>query len=285
MSQSPSSEALKGAGRPSKRKGTRSVSSLTPQQLTRKRANDREAQRAIRLRTRQHIQQLEETVKELQNRKLQERLRDAELQKLVERNGQLEREVAALRGEGRPYPVPGFDPDGLPPAGSAVRGRAPSIAQMRPEYSGPPPLGPSYLPTPEPCEAWPTTVVPTSSAVTLPSGVSSPCSSAGPGDEYVANYIPMSVPSSMMGGGGMMPNTAVSCLGNPKAEYEDLDTGMATGRTAGQYGLVGYNPLTRCCSPATDQGYTSSQTSPSYITHQSWPMYPAAPYFSTATTL
>jgi hypothetical protein len=279
---------------------------LTPQQLTRKRANDREAQRAIRLRTRQHIQQLEETVKELQNKKLQERLRDSELQKLLERNGQLEREVAALRGEGRPYPVPGmspspafesrlsdltlsdpgFDPDGLPPAGSAVPGRAPSIAQIRPDYSGPPPLGASYLPTPEPCETWPTTVVPASSAVTMPSGVSSPCSSAGAGDEYVANYIPMSVPSSMMGGGGMMSNTSVSCLGNAKAEYEDLDTGMAN-RCPRNYSLVGHDPLTARCF-AADQGYPNSavsQTSPAYVTHQSWPMYPTAAYFSTATTL
>ncbi|KAL2264462.1 hypothetical protein VTK26DRAFT_27 [Humicola hyalothermophila] len=279
MSQSPPSEPPKAAAtRPSKRKGTRSVSSLTPQQLTRKRANDREAQRAIRLRTRQHIEHLEQTVKDFQNKKLQERLRDQELQRLLERNKQLEREVAALR-EGRSCPVPGmsfsptpeyrpamltasdsgFDVEGVSStASSVVSGRTPPVAPIRPEYSGqPPPLGPSYLPTPEPCEAWPTTVVPASSAVTVPSGVSSPCSSAGPGDEYVASYIPMSVPSSMMGA-AMMPNTSASCLGNGKGEYEELET-------------------------ATDQGYSNpavSQNSPTYVPHQqSWNIYPGTAYF------
>ncbi|KAF2859348.1 hypothetical protein K470DRAFT_265345 [Piedraia hortae CBS 480.64] len=43
------------------RAGTRSVSTLTPAQLERKRANDREAQRAIRQRTKDHIENLERT--------------------------------------------------------------------------------------------------------------------------------------------------------------------------------------------------------------------------------
>lgn len=50
--------------RPS-RAGTRSVSSLTPAQLERKRANDREAQRAIRQRTKDHIENLERKIAEL----------------------------------------------------------------------------------------------------------------------------------------------------------------------------------------------------------------------------
>ncbi|KAJ2976984.1 hypothetical protein NQ176_g4629 [Zarea fungicola] len=40
--------------------GPRSVSTLTPSQLARKRANDREAQRAIRARTKEHIERVEE---------------------------------------------------------------------------------------------------------------------------------------------------------------------------------------------------------------------------------
>ncbi|KAH7303044.1 hypothetical protein B0I35DRAFT_402967 [Stachybotrys elegans] len=48
-----------------RRKGTRSVSSLSPAQLERKRANDREAQRAIRQRTRVHIEKLEADVESL----------------------------------------------------------------------------------------------------------------------------------------------------------------------------------------------------------------------------
>lgn len=47
------------------RAGTRSVSTLSAAQLERKRANDREAQRAIRQRTKEHIEQLERRIVEL----------------------------------------------------------------------------------------------------------------------------------------------------------------------------------------------------------------------------
>src|ERR1700733_2929750 len=47
------------------RAGTRSVATLTAAQLERKRANDREAQRAIRQRTRDYIDQLEKQVADL----------------------------------------------------------------------------------------------------------------------------------------------------------------------------------------------------------------------------
>lgn len=42
----------------------RSVTSMSPSQLERKRANDREAQRAIRLRTKELIEELERKVQE-----------------------------------------------------------------------------------------------------------------------------------------------------------------------------------------------------------------------------
>ncbi len=45
--------------------GSRGVTSLTPEQLTKKRANDREAQRAIRERTKNQIDTLERRVQEL----------------------------------------------------------------------------------------------------------------------------------------------------------------------------------------------------------------------------
>lgn len=44
------------------RAGTRSVTTLTTVQLERKRANDREAQRAIRQRTKEHIDRLERRI-------------------------------------------------------------------------------------------------------------------------------------------------------------------------------------------------------------------------------
>ncbi|KAB5513400.1 hypothetical protein GE09DRAFT_1162270, partial [Coniochaeta sp. 2T2.1] len=48
--------------------GTKSMSTLTPSQLARKRANDRDAQRAIRARTKEHIEGLEREIEELKSR-------------------------------------------------------------------------------------------------------------------------------------------------------------------------------------------------------------------------
>jgi hypothetical protein len=72
------------------RAGTRSVSTLTASQLERKRANDREAQRAIRQRTRDYIEHLEKQVSELTDKR-------NELTAAMQRNASLEAEVARLR--------------------------------------------------------------------------------------------------------------------------------------------------------------------------------------------
>ncbi len=78
--------------RPS-RAGTRSVTTLTAAQLERKRANDREAQRAIRQRTKDRIEQLERRIAEL----TAPRDSHEELLAAIERNKDLERENALLR--------------------------------------------------------------------------------------------------------------------------------------------------------------------------------------------
>lgn len=78
------------------RAGTRSVTTLSAAQLERKRANDREAQRAIRQRTKDHIDHLEGNLNEL--RSAQE-----SSEKMVQatqlRNRELENENAYLRGK------------------------------------------------------------------------------------------------------------------------------------------------------------------------------------------
>ncbi|QSZ36672.1 hypothetical protein DSL72_006553 [Monilinia vaccinii-corymbosi] len=74
------------------RAGTRSVSTLSPAQLARKRANDREAQRNIRLRTKEHIERLEARIEEL----TKGRNPDLELEEVRRRNEALEREVRVL---------------------------------------------------------------------------------------------------------------------------------------------------------------------------------------------
>jgi myosin heavy subunit len=75
---------------PDPRVGTRSVNTLSDAQLERKRANDREAQRIIRQRTREHIENLERQVTELGEQKEQ-------LNKALQHNAELEAQIAQLQ--------------------------------------------------------------------------------------------------------------------------------------------------------------------------------------------
>ena len=63
--------------------GSRGVANLTPEQLAKKRANDREAQRAIRERTKGQIEQLEKRIQELTAQKPYQELQDVVRQKGV----------------------------------------------------------------------------------------------------------------------------------------------------------------------------------------------------------
>ncbi|KAL8418983.1 hypothetical protein RB594_002262 [Gaeumannomyces avenae] len=199
MTRSPSAEPSK----PTKRKGTRSVSTLTPSQLARKRANDREAQRAIRARTKEHIERLEREVEELKSKQN----RDETLQELVRKNKALEKELMRLRESygiptSHPYPTPLYDDSGVSSRASS------SFGQHSPDYHQVGEYGASYLPTPEPSEQW-TSVLPCSN-------VSSPASS-GTAEEY--GYIPTSVPSRLEG----LPPT--SRVASADMKYEDMDNG------------------------------------------------------------
>ncbi|KAF2093477.1 hypothetical protein NA57DRAFT_21482, partial [Rhizodiscina lignyota] len=82
-----------GAKRRPSRAGTRSVSTLTAAQLERKRANDREAQRAIRQRTKEHIENLERRIAELTATDDT----SSKLMQALQRNEELEHENAILR--------------------------------------------------------------------------------------------------------------------------------------------------------------------------------------------
>ncbi|KAL1978272.1 hypothetical protein VTN31DRAFT_1131 [Thermomyces dupontii] len=79
--------ATTGRKRDGTRKGTRT---MTPEQLERKRANDREAQRTIRQRTKEHIENLEHQVAEL-------RAKGEQMERVMQRNAVLEAEIAHLR--------------------------------------------------------------------------------------------------------------------------------------------------------------------------------------------
>lgn len=72
------------------RAGTRKVTSLSAEQLERKRANDREAQRTIRQRTKEHIEGLEHQVAEM-------RPKAQQFDEIARRNAALEDEIRRLR--------------------------------------------------------------------------------------------------------------------------------------------------------------------------------------------
>lgn len=82
-----------GPKRRASRAGTRSVATLSEAQLARKRANDREAQRLIRQRTKDRIEYLENRIAELSGG----HGNDAELDELQRRNAELEEELRHLK--------------------------------------------------------------------------------------------------------------------------------------------------------------------------------------------
>lgn len=72
----------------------RGVAKLSAEQLVRKRAADREAQRAIRQRTREHIQNLEQRIDELSRNGLAE---EPFLEEMKRKNVELEEEISRLK--------------------------------------------------------------------------------------------------------------------------------------------------------------------------------------------
>lgn len=92
---SPSSDTTISNGRKRKASGvpgSRGVANLTPEQLAKKRANDREAQRAIRERTRNTIDSLERRIKELESQQPFQ-----ELQRVIAERDDALRQVHDLR--------------------------------------------------------------------------------------------------------------------------------------------------------------------------------------------
>jgi hypothetical protein len=214
------------------------VSTLTPSQLERKRANDREAQRAIRARTKEHIDRLEREISELKGNLN----RDRTVQELLQKNRALEEELYRLKESmrqpsGHSYPASGrhhhlYHSPPPPPRRlpvlttafsfavyddnlSSVGGGGPSPRSSpfpaSGGYGGMAELGPSYVPLPDNAnETWAPAV-----PVSVPSSVSSPSSSANT-DEYGAPaYIPTSIPAPMMEARSV-PS---------KMDYDDVESG------------------------------------------------------------
>ncbi|KAI0879008.1 hypothetical protein GGS24DRAFT_276719 [Hypoxylon argillaceum] len=185
-----------------KRKGTRSVSTLTPSQLARKRANDREAQRAIRARTKEHIENLEREIDELRS----QQSRDQTVRDLLGRNRALEDEVRRLR-----------ESLGIRNAGPALQypnsynnssSQASPYGHSTPEYPMVSDL-PPYSNVHDTTSVWPSSV-----PCSLPSTVSSPSSPAAP-DDFGSNYFPAHTSSAILERSSMPPtinSPAASCI-------------------------------------------------------------------------
>ena len=134
---------------PKKKKGTRSVSNLTPAQLARKRANDREAQRAIRARTKENTERLERELANMthnfENAKREIQDRDKLITGLQAANTSLQATVASLRREmGAEYdPLPSMASTNFDGPSSAMpRNPPPSVFADQP--TTPASRGPDY---------------------------------------------------------------------------------------------------------------------------------------------
>lgn len=176
-----------------KRKGSRSVSTLTPSQLSRKRANDREAQRAIRARTKEHIESLEREIEDLRS----QQSRDQIVQNLLRKNRALEDELRRLRecmgirhSDASEQYQSVFDHTsprqtmGQPMAGYSMMQNIPSYDSM-PDATG----------------GW-STAVPCS----ISSTVSSPSSSGGTDDFAGGNYLSTSGSPTVFERGSLPPH-------------------------------------------------------------------------------
>ncbi|KAH6987257.1 hypothetical protein EDB80DRAFT_881690 [Ilyonectria destructans] len=282
-----------------KRKGTRSVSTLTPSQLARKRANDREAQRAIRARTKEHIERLERELEDLKSKQS----RDQTVQELLRRNKALEDELSRLKENmgvsmtSSPYSTPGiyhrptaralqtltmvrtvYDDSLSTGSGAIPSPRASPFPSG--DYGSLPDYGQQYVPLPNNCESWANTVP-------VPSNVSSPSSSADT-DGYGAGYIPTSVPTSMLPSNNTS-TSSISAVGHKdiKMEFEDVDHHGMKPRGVGE----SRKPQEEANFDYADAGFRlanqSMQGAPNpYMAQQqqqqhqqpAWNMYPAVYY-------
>lgn len=94
----PSFTTRTGAKRKFASSSSRGVASLTPEQLAKKRANDREAQRAIRERTKQQIETLERRIQELTSQQPYQELQVVIRQKdaIQAENDEIRRRLASV---------------------------------------------------------------------------------------------------------------------------------------------------------------------------------------------
>lgn len=94
----PNGNAIAGTKRKTNSASPRGVANLTPEQLARKRANDRQAQRAIRERTKSQIDALERRVRELSSQQPYQDIQKlvSEKEKIATENQDIKRRLSAM---------------------------------------------------------------------------------------------------------------------------------------------------------------------------------------------
>ena len=203
--------------------GTRSVSTLTPSQLARKRANDREAQRAIRARTKEHIESLERQVEELRSQQGHDRF----VQDLLRRNKSLEDELRRLR-ESLGLPANGGSAGSIYTSSSSGYSgaslRTPPFCPAMPEYQVVQDGHGQYSHMPESGENWPQT--------SMPGSVSTVSSPSSRNEEYgTNNYLSNGMQSGVLERVSSMTPGVNSAMSSPgmgiKGGFEDIKSGTS----------------------------------------------------------
>lgn len=181
--------------------GTRSVSTLNPSQLARKRARDREAQRIIRTRTKEHIERLERDLKELKSNQSS----DQTVKELLRRNKALEEELIRLKSNtgapmtSSPYSVPDLTPRQLSLTSKVYDHNLSTGSHAIPSTCESPFPGDynsffdhsqQYVPLPNHCESWASTT-----PCSTPSNFSTPSSTV---NAYGADCVPTSAPTLIL---------------------------------------------------------------------------------------
>lgn len=191
------------------------MSTLTPAQLARKRANDREAQRAIRARTKEHIERLEAELEELRSHQQ----RDQTVQELLRRNKMLEDELRALRESMGLSFNNNASSYSTPATLNSPRTSPYPTGDFTPNTSAPLATDPSSyfsFANPNNCENWAATV-----SASVPSNVSSPGSSAADDFGATAAYLPTSAPNPMVQSSPVPVTSGMTGREDVKIEYED----------------------------------------------------------------
>lgn len=280
---------------------TRSVKSLSNAQLLRKRANDREAQRAIRARTKEKIARLEQdkTVLEERVRLLESLSHDEMVQRLMTRIRGLEQENGNLKRENdylqRLHPSQGMSQgmllsgmalNDLPMYPSDSSSRASSSFCPEPvDYSNParsvPPthMSTPHMPTPQSSESWEDDVL--APTFSRPSTVPSPALTGAPGDDIRWDYVPTSQPAVSTS----QPATLVAAESLPGPmilpglednRERDSSTAPPVDSGFGQQGSL----LPRGTGPQVEYSFSQQNSLPppgTYVEPPQWPHYPPPP--------